>query len=277
MANPQDEAFLNFLKEFENLWPEILANISLKQQQEKWVKLLKEYCIELQAKNHGVAVEPNLSIFQRFRELSPINQHYWTDRCRYDCKKILQEQTGVFLQVCSWNPNADGLLTAQDLQKCLYGTLGVMAPDILCLQETIWEPNNFLKKLKEGQPDDKHFIFSGKMATFQHSSQEAAILYNPEKFEVDNQVAVAVNAAWRVQVQRLEDRTVALQGKIVSTNRDIIIITIRMFSDDQRATLSTEIIFQAQELANERNTTVILCCDWNCQVNLINLPKGACP
>jgi exonuclease III len=197
--------------------------------------------------------------------------------------------------VCSWNPNADGLLDQQNLQKCLYGTLGVMAPDILCLQETIWEPENFLEMLKEGQPDDKHFIFSGKMATFQHSSQEAAILYNPDKLKVDIQIASEVNDAWRVRVQsvretsgavndwrrdkKLEDRTIALQGVVVSANTKIIIISINMFnnsySDVQRETLATEIVDQAQELANECNMTVVLGGDWNCKIKNIELSAEA--
>jgi hypothetical protein len=72
-----DDVSLNFLKEFENLWLEErdplekLANTPLKQQEEIWVKLLHDSCIKLQAENHGVAVEPNLSISQRFTKLPP--------------------------------------------------------------------------------------------------------------------------------------------------------------------------------------------------------------
>ncbi len=214
----------------------------------------------------------------------------------------------------SWNPNPDGLLTKKDPQKCLYGTLGVMAPDVLCLQETIWKPSNFLQTLMEVKSEDRHFIFPQKMSTFQHSTKEAAILYNPEKLKVDNQVAAQANAAWRVRVQslrerktpgednenndwrrvqttkdgvrkertvKLEDRTVALQGKVVSTNNQIIIISIHMFSNrsgysnGQIQTLSTEIVSEAQELANQRNMTVILNGDWNCKIKNIELSAGA--
>ncbi len=40
--------------------------------------------------------------------------------------------------------------------------------------------------------------------------------------------------------------------------------------------MTNAITHQAQQFANDRNTTVILCGDWNCQVNEIDLPMGAC-
>jgi hypothetical protein len=315
MAVAQDEqAFIDFLQDFENLWPEILANISLKQQEKNWIKLLQDYSTELQAQNHGVAVEPDLTIFLQFSQLVPKDQHYWTDRCHHDCKKILQKQTGVLLQVCSWNPkpgSGDHVLgTADEQKRCLYGTLGVMAPDVLCLQEPIWVAQNFMTHLLRQKPDNYNFIFHRHWRLWAiEGNTEVAIFYDPRKLRVNYNVACKVNNAWRVRVQslratagrdndwrrvrqiqarlqeermeRLEDRTVALQGKVVSPNREVIIVTIHMFSgrlaysDGQIQTLSTEVVSQAQELANERNMTVILCGDWNCKVFKIKLTAGA--
>jgi hypothetical protein len=47
------------------------------------------------------------------------------------------------------------------------------------------------------------------------------------------------------------------------------------YTDVRRETLSTEIVFHAQKLANERQMTVILCGDWNCNVFKIKLSAGA--
>jgi hypothetical protein len=53
------------------------------------------------------------------------------------------------IQVCSWNSNADSLLKRPDFARCMNVTLGVLASDIVCLQETVWPHDEFLEKLKE--------------------------------------------------------------------------------------------------------------------------------
>ncbi len=40
--------------------------------------------------------------------------------------------------------------------------------------------------------------------------------------------------------------------------------------------MTKSIISQAQQFANDRKVTVILCGDWNCPVDKIILPMGAC-
>ncbi len=114
---------------------------------------------------------------------------------------------------------------------------------------------------------------------------EAAILYDPFKLDVVETIAAEVDEAWRHRVcvvtYPLGTRTVALQGTILRTNRDIIIISFHMFasrsgySTDKRLAMTNAIIVTAQEFANERNTTVILCGDWNGPVNMIQLTTGA--
>jgi hypothetical protein len=157
MAVPQDdEAFLNFLQEFENLWHEILPNF---------------------------------------------------------------DRNGGLLRVGTWNPNPDGDLTRAEAKKCLYGTLGVMEPDVICLQETIWVPPNFCDQLLQGEPFDRRFSFL-RICSIK-GSKEAAILYNPAIVEVVE--TVDVDEAWRRRAQLVWNglgvRTVALQGRILSNNR----------------------------------------------------------
>ena len=82
------------------------------------------------------------------------------------------------------------------------------------------------------------------------------------------------------------ERTVALQGKILSTNTNgyhtnIIVISAHMSgnrsacTENQRLELTEKIIAAAQKFANNKNFPVILCGDWNCPVNEIDLPVGA--
>jgi hypothetical protein len=297
MADPQDKD--DFSKKF--------ADLSIN---DKRALKIHEVCQGIQKENPGDGVKaPHIKI-EDLRNFSSELQHYWNDYGRLYIKHLDQQFNEVLLQVCSWNPNADGLLTEKDPQKCLYGTLGVMAPDVLCLQETIWKTETFLKNLCKGEKmtDDRWFVFTSDVWKVwgTEGSTEVAILYNSAKFKVDKKTAEKGDKAWRDRVEsirnktgedndwrrfrikngdkeerteRLEDRTVALQGKIVSTNRDVIIISIHMFykgyTAAQRVTLSSEIVSQAQELANVREMPVFLGGDWNCNVFNIRLTTGA--
>jgi hypothetical protein len=113
----------------------------------------------------------------------------------------------VLLGLCSWNPNPDNRLPRSDAKKCIYGTLGALDSDVLCLQETIWVPRQF----------------PGWEPWFKRGSTEAAILYKPAKLEVDEAVAKEADDAWRDRVESIKyalgKRTVALQGTILSTHR----------------------------------------------------------
>ena len=80
----------------------------------------------------------------------------------------------VLLGLCSWNPNPDNRLPRSDAKKCIYGTLGALDSDVLCLQETIWVPRLYY-------PDWEPW--------FKRGSTEAAVLYKPAKLEVDEAVA----------------------------------------------------------------------------------------
>jgi hypothetical protein len=280
---------------------------------------LKNHCKQFRDQNPGVP-RPDFNGIWEFDNLLPEEKYYWTDLCRLNIKQLDQESAGVLLQVCSWNPNpgtvdyfkeadaqAGADIRPRELkkQKCLYGTLRVMAPDVLCLQETIWIHKNFLeelltygkKKIWPGQ-NTQYFVFPDVMTPrWSKDDKEAGILYNPAKFEVAA-TANQVDEDWRRQVEsirnrpgkdnawrqrntdkKLENRTVALQGKVVSTNTQIIIISIHVvftgYSPDQRLTLSSEIVSEAQELANDNNMTVFLVGDWNCQVKNIKLTAGA--
>jgi hypothetical protein len=113
----------------------------------------------------------------------------------------------ILLGLCSWNPNPDNRLPRSDAKKCIYGTLGALDSDVLCLQETIWVPRHF----------------PGWETWFKRGSTEAAILYKPAKLEVDEAVAKEADDAWRDRVESIKyalgKRTVALQGTILSTHR----------------------------------------------------------
>jgi hypothetical protein len=155
-----------------------------------------------------------------------------------------------------------------------------MAPDIICLQETIWTPKTFLKEIVRGKPSNKSFLFPQKWTVWpEQGSSEAAILYNPDKFKVEAEV----NSQWREETCSIDNglaaRTVALQGKILSIKRDIIVISVHMFNNGydirEKLAMTNAIISQAQELANEKNMTVIMGGDWNCPVSMIQLTAGA--
>jgi exonuclease III len=235
-----------------------------------------------------VEEEQDLSGLDGFANLSIVEQHELSEEVRHGSIAVNQQLSGVLLSVCSWNPNPDSKLgTAFQKKKCIYGTLGALAPDVVCLQETIWAYQKFCGQLKNGKSWKKKFIFAEKWKSWgKRGSKEAAILYNPDKFEVDVRVAAEARDAWRHHAQELgyglRERTLILQGKIQPTGPDVIFMSTHMFagrsscSTDKRLEMTESIISQAQQFANDRKVTVILCGDWNCPVNYINLPDGAC-
>jgi exonuclease III len=242
-------------------------------------KILKKCCKMIQTQNPKVAYVPKLKRIKGFKTLRPSEQHYWKDYCRLYCKKLYQKQNKVLLEVCSWNPDPDKKLKRAEAKRCLYGTLAVMAPDVLCLQETIWKPKNFLVELEKGKSHRRSFTFSQNWKVWERRdvSVEAAILYNPAKFKADT----TVNNVWRKRAESVEKglgtRTVALQGTILSTGTKVIIISIHMFhtgyTTSKKLMMTKKIVREAQEFANEKNMTVILCGDWNCPVDNINIKK----
>jgi exonuclease III len=259
------------------------ASFSFQSDKKKCRKILKKCCKKTTAQNPKVAKVPKLKWIKGFKALRPREQHYLMDYCRLYYKKLYQEHNKVLLEVCSWNPDPDKKLKRAEAKRCLYGTLGVMAPDILCLQETIWTPFNLLKEILRGEPDDKRYLFPRNYKVWwrRDVAMEAAILYDPAKLKVVSPVANEVALAWRERAESVQNglgaRTVALQGTIRSANTNIIIISIHMFHTGypiwMKLAMTEAIISQAQEFANERNTTVILCGDWNCPVDNINIKK----
>ena len=230
-----------------------------------------------------VEEEQDLNGLDGFANLSFEEQHELSEEVRHGSIAVNQQLSGVLLSVCSWNINPDRKLrTALQQKKCIYGTLGALAPDVVCLQETIWAYQKFCKQLRNGKSWKKKFIFAEKWKSWgKRRSKEAAILYNPDKFEVDKRVAAEARDAWRRHAQELGgllERTLILQGKILSTGTDVIFMSTHMFagrsscSTDKRLEMTESIISQAQQFANDRKVTVILCGDWNCPVNDINLP-----
>jgi exonuclease III len=258
------------------------ANFSLQSDKKKCPKLLKNYCKMIQTQNPKVANVPKLKRIKGFKTLRPSKQHYWKDYCRQYCKKLYQEQNKVLLEVCSWNPDPDKKLKRAEAKRCLYGTLGVMAPDVLCLQETIWKPKSFLEELEKGRSHRRSFNFSQNWKVWGPAgSMDAAILYDSAKLEVVNAVANEVALAWRERAESVQNglgaRTVALQGTILPTDTKVIILSIHMFhtgyNTREKLTMTNGIVREAQQLANEKKITVILCGDWNCPVDNINIKK----
>ncbi len=270
---------------------EAFANLSLEDHNlKRWVNYLENQCLQFQIHFPGIPFQPNSYTAPGFEQLLPKARHYWTDYCRLYCRNLDQQQRGVLLQVCSWNPEPDRDLSDKrnerptlQKQRCLYGTLAVMAPDVLCLQEPIWY--NLLRELLKGEPQNNSFLFPRNYKVWRRRdvAMEAAILYNPAKLEVFSAVANEVALAWRERAESVQKglgaRTVALKGTIRLANTDIIIISIHMFhrrfTDSKKLRMMEAIIWQAQEFANERNTTVLVGGDWNCHVYDIILSAGS--
>ena len=188
----------------------------------------------VQLKMSFVQEGTDLKDLEGMANLSVREQHAESEDVRLASKATKQELDNILLDVCSWNPNPDGKLLAPDKKKCICGMLGALAPDILCLQETIWVYENFREQLLRGESLDMNFAFARNWNIWGITgSREVAILYNPAKLEVYVVVATEVDDAWRMEVQGLchgmGDRTVALQGMIMSSNTNIIVISAHMF------------------------------------------------
>ncbi len=116
------------------------------------------------------------------------------------------------------------------------------------------------------------------------TSTEAAILYNPETFEVDDKIATDANDDWIERVKEvnaaLVPRTVALQGKVRSTNTNIIVISVHLFwrpsgyKDNERIQMSKDFIAKAHAFSNDKQMAVIIGGDWNCKVSALNLSEN---
>ena len=92
-------------------------------------------------------------------------------------------------------------------KKCLYGTLGVLMPHVVMLQETIWAHQNFLSQLKSVEPKDQNFCFSGGDWDVWgiSGSKEAAIIYNSKKLKVQkNGVATDVQREWEALAREVQ-------------------------------------------------------------------------
>jgi hypothetical protein len=114
--------------------PESFAKISL---EDKWDKnqkysLCNYHCQQqYDPENPGEAFMPDSITFPGFELLPPKEQHHLTDYCRICCRNLDQQQRGVLLQVCSWNPGriivvfAAGTLTnnkEESFYRCAPGT-----------------------------------------------------------------------------------------------------------------------------------------------------------
>ena len=107
--------------------------------------------VRVQLKMSLIQDETDLSPLPDFANLTVGEQHAEIEEVRHASKATKQELDNILLDVCSWNPNPDGKLVAPDKKKCLNGMLGNLAPDILCLQETIWVYQNFCGQLLVGE------------------------------------------------------------------------------------------------------------------------------